>query len=115
MMDGSLRALPGAEVETHVAEEPRRFEDFFGSEHARLFGERAFLLQADAQPVEDDVGILVGDEPDRDVGFRFDGDHRLLEDRRATGDAVHVDGRLRPGAGARHVDQAGAARVHARA
>ena len=27
-MDGSLRALPGAEVETEVAEEPRRFEDF---------------------------------------------------------------------------------------
>ena len=38
MMDGSLRALPGAEVETDVAEEPRRFEDFFASEHARLFG-----------------------------------------------------------------------------
>ena len=37
-MDGSLRALPGAEMETEVAEEPRRFEDFFGSEHARLFG-----------------------------------------------------------------------------
>ena len=39
MMDGSLRAVPGAEVvESEVAEEPRRFEDFFGSEHARLFG-----------------------------------------------------------------------------
>ena len=25
-------------VETEVAEEPRRFEVFFGSEHARLFG-----------------------------------------------------------------------------
>ena len=37
-MDRSLRALPGAEMETEVAEEPRRFEDFFGSEHARLFG-----------------------------------------------------------------------------
>jgi RNA polymerase sigma factor (sigma-70 family) len=38
MMDRSLRALPGAEVETEVVEEPRRFEDFFGSEHAGLFG-----------------------------------------------------------------------------
>ncbi len=38
-MDGSLRALPGAPaLENEVAEEPRRFEDFFGSEHARLFG-----------------------------------------------------------------------------
>ena len=39
MMDGSLRAVPGAGRWRHeVAEEPRRFEDFFGSEHARLFG-----------------------------------------------------------------------------
>ena len=38
-MDGSLQSLPGAEVvESEVVEEPRRFEDFFGSEHARLFG-----------------------------------------------------------------------------
>ena len=38
-MDGSLRSLPGAKgVEAEVAEEPRRFEEFFGSEHARLFG-----------------------------------------------------------------------------
>ena len=39
MMDRSLRAPPGAQVaETEVAEEPPTFEDFFGSEHARLFG-----------------------------------------------------------------------------
>ena len=39
MMDGSLGALRGAQaVGNEVAEEPRRFEDFFGSEHARLFG-----------------------------------------------------------------------------
>jgi RNA polymerase sigma factor (sigma-70 family) len=39
MMDRSLRSLPGAKaVEAEVAEEPRRFEEFFGSEHARLFG-----------------------------------------------------------------------------
>lgn len=38
-MDRALRALTGAQgVETEVADEPRRFEDFFGSEHARLFG-----------------------------------------------------------------------------
>jgi RNA polymerase sigma-70 factor (ECF subfamily) len=39
MMDGSLHALPGAPaVETDMVDEQARFEDFFGSEHARLFG-----------------------------------------------------------------------------
>ena len=39
MMDRSLRAVPGAEaVEAEVAEGARGFEEFFGSEHARLFG-----------------------------------------------------------------------------
>jgi RNA polymerase sigma-70 factor (ECF subfamily) len=39
MMDRSLRELRGREVvETEVAEGPRSFEEFFASEHARLFG-----------------------------------------------------------------------------
>jgi RNA polymerase sigma-70 factor, ECF subfamily len=39
MMDRSLRAVPTAQVvETVVADEPRTFEDFFGTEHARLCG-----------------------------------------------------------------------------
>lgn len=37
MMDNS-RALSGAHAEADVADEQARFEDFFGSEHARLFG-----------------------------------------------------------------------------
>jgi RNA polymerase sigma-70 factor, ECF subfamily len=53
MMDGSLRALPGVEiVETEVAEDPRRFEDFFGSEHARLFGALC-LVTADRHEAEE--------------------------------------------------------------
>ena len=44
----------------------------------------------------DHCGILVADEADRDVRLRLDRDHRLLEDRRATGDAVHVDATARP-------------------
>ncbi len=39
MIDRSLRVLRGKEVvETEEAEEPRSFEVFFASEHARLFG-----------------------------------------------------------------------------
>jgi DNA-directed RNA polymerase specialized sigma24 family protein len=39
MMDRSLRVLRAKEVvEAEVAEEPRSFEVFFASEHARLFG-----------------------------------------------------------------------------
>ena len=44
----------------------------------------------------DDRRILVAHEPDRDVRLRLDRDHRLLEGRRATLEAVHVDGRLGP-------------------
>ena len=53
------------------------------------------------QPLEgrdDDGRILVADEPDRDVRLGLDRDHRLLQGRRAALDAVHVDGRLGPGA-----------------
>ena len=42
MMDRSL-GIPDAQVETTVAEAPQRFEDFFGSEHARLFGALCFV------------------------------------------------------------------------
>jgi RNA polymerase sigma-70 factor (ECF subfamily) len=39
MMDRSLRVLRDAEVvEADVSEEPRSFEEFFGSKHARLYG-----------------------------------------------------------------------------
>ena len=45
MMDRSLRVLRGTEVvETEVAEEPRSFDEFFGTEDARLFGALEWLL-----------------------------------------------------------------------
>ena len=51
-MDRSLRASPGAEVETVVADGPRRFEDFFGSENARLFSALC-LVTADRHESEE--------------------------------------------------------------
>ena len=44
----------------------------------------------------DDSGILVTDEPDRDVRLGFDRDHGLLEHRGASLDPVHVHGWLGP-------------------
>jgi RNA polymerase sigma factor (sigma-70 family) len=53
MMDRSLGAVPGAHVaEKEVAEEPARFEDFFASEYARLFGARC-LVTGDRHEAEE--------------------------------------------------------------
>jgi RNA polymerase sigma factor (sigma-70 family) len=68
MMDGSLRARPGAEVaETEVAEEPRRFEDFFGSEHARLFGALCLVTgdRHEAEEIMQDAFLRLWERWDR--------------------------------------------------
>jgi len=53
MMERPLRVLRETEVEwVEVAEEPRSFEDFFSSEHARLFGALC-LVTGDRQEAEE--------------------------------------------------------------
>jgi RNA polymerase sigma factor (sigma-70 family) len=71
MMDRSLRALPGAEVETEVAEEPRRFEDFFGSEHARLFGALCLVTgdRHEAEEILQDAFLRLWERWDRVRGL----------------------------------------------
>lgn len=67
-MDRSLRALPGAQVaETEVGEEPRRFEDFFGSEHARLFGALCLVTgdRNEAEEIMQDAFLAVWERWDR--------------------------------------------------
>jgi RNA polymerase sigma-70 factor (ECF subfamily) len=52
-MERPLRMLRETEVEwEEVAEEPRSFEDFFGSEHGRLFGALC-LVTGDRQEAEE--------------------------------------------------------------
>ena len=70
-MDGSLRALPGAEMETEVAEEPRRFEDFFGSEHARLFGALCLVTgdRHEAEEIMQDAFLRLWERWDRVRGL----------------------------------------------
>ena len=70
-MDGSLRALPGAEMETEVAEEPRRFEDFFGSEHARLFGALCLVTgdRHEAEEILQDAFLRLWERWDRVRGL----------------------------------------------
>jgi DNA-directed RNA polymerase specialized sigma24 family protein len=43
MMKPSLGTSDAQAMETTVAEAPRRFEEFFGAEHARLFGALCFV------------------------------------------------------------------------
>ena len=71
-MDGSLRALPGAEVvETEVVEEPRRFEDFFGSEHARFFGALCLVTgdRHEAEEIMQDAFLRLWERWDRVRGL----------------------------------------------
>ena len=70
-MDRSLRALPGAEMETEVAEEPRRFEDFFGSEHARLFGALCLVTgdRHEAEEILQDAFLRLWERWDRVRGL----------------------------------------------
>jgi RNA polymerase sigma-70 factor (ECF subfamily) len=56
-----------AEVETDVAEEPRRFEDFFGSEHARLFGAISMVTgdRHEAEEIMQDAFLRLWERWDR--------------------------------------------------
>ena len=71
-MDGSLRAVPGAQAaETEVGEEPRRFEDFFGSEHARLFGALCLVTgdRNEAEEIMQDAFLRMWERWDRVSGL----------------------------------------------
>jgi len=70
-MDGSLRGLPGAEVETAVAEESRTFEDFFGTEHARLFGALCLVTgnRYEAEEIMQDAFLRLWERWDRVRGL----------------------------------------------
>ena len=53
MMGGPVRSLPSPPlIEAGVAEQPRRFEEFFAAEHARLFGALC-LVTADRHEAEE--------------------------------------------------------------
>ena len=69
MKDGSLRASQG--VETDVAEEPRKFEDFFGSEHARLFGALCLVTgdRHEAEEIMQDAFLRLWERWDRVGGL----------------------------------------------
>ena len=68
MMDRSLRVLRGVEVvEEEVAEEPRSFEEFFGSEHARLFGALCLVTgdRHEAEEIMQDAFLRLWERWDR--------------------------------------------------
>ena len=72
MMDRSPRALSGAQVVgTEVADEPRRFEDFFGSEHARLFGALCLVTgdRHEAEEIMQDAFLRLWERWDRVGGL----------------------------------------------
>jgi RNA polymerase sigma-70 factor (ECF subfamily) len=72
MVDRSLRSLPGAHVaEKEVAEEPARFEDFFGSEHARLFGALCLVTgdRHEAEEITQDAFLRLWERWDRVRGL----------------------------------------------
>jgi len=67
-MDRSLRVLRGVEVvEEEVAEEPRSFEEFFGSEHARLFGALCLVTgdRHEAEEIMQDAFLRLWERWDR--------------------------------------------------
>ena len=67
-MDGPLRAVPATKVvETVVAHEPRSFEDFFGSEHGRLFGAMCLVTgdRHEAEEVTQDAFLRLWERWDR--------------------------------------------------
>jgi RNA polymerase sigma-70 factor (ECF subfamily) len=68
MMDRSLRVLRGREVvETEAAEEPRSFEVFFASEHARLFGALCLVTgnRSEAEEIMQDAFLRLWERWDR--------------------------------------------------
>src|SRR5215212_3982765 len=69
MRDGSLRA-PG-DLGRDVAEGPRGFEDFFGSEHARLFGALCLVTgdRHEAEEIMQDAFLRLWERWDRVGGL----------------------------------------------
>jgi RNA polymerase sigma-70 factor (ECF subfamily) len=68
MMDRPLRVLRGKEVvETEMAEEPRSFETFFASEHARLFGALCLITadRSEAEEIMQDAFLRLWERWDR--------------------------------------------------
>ena len=68
MMEGPLRAVPATRVvETAVADEPRSFEEFFGSEHARLFGALCLVTgdRHEAEEITQDAFLRLWERWDR--------------------------------------------------
>jgi RNA polymerase sigma-70 factor, ECF subfamily len=68
MMDRSLRAVPGAEaVGAEVAKGARGFEEFFGSEHARLFGALCLVTgdRHEAEEIMQDAFLRLWERWDR--------------------------------------------------
>ncbi len=71
MMDRSLRVLRGGEVvQTEVAGEPRSFELFFASEHARLFGALCLVTgnRAEAEEIMQDAFLRLWERWDHVAG-----------------------------------------------
>ena len=67
-MDGPLRAVPATKVvETPVADQPRSFEEFFGTEHARLFGALCLVTgdRHEAEEVMQDAFLRLWERWDR--------------------------------------------------
>ena len=72
MMDHSLRVLRGTEVVgNEVAEEPRSFEEFFSSEHARLFGALCLVTgdRHEAEEIMQDAFLRLWERWDRVAEF----------------------------------------------
>jgi RNA polymerase sigma-70 factor (ECF subfamily) len=67
MMERSLRADGTRAMETEVTEAPRRFEDFFASEHARLFGALCFVTgdRHEAEEIMQDAFLRLWERWDR--------------------------------------------------
>ena len=68
MLDRSLQALRGEElVEIDVVEEPRSFEVFFASEHARLFGALCLVTgdRSEAEEIMQDAFLRLWERWDR--------------------------------------------------
>jgi RNA polymerase sigma-70 factor (ECF subfamily) len=67
-MEGSLRAMPGTDVlGTGMTPEPQRFEEFFGAEHARLFGSLCLVTgdRHEAEEIMQDAFLRLWERWDR--------------------------------------------------
>jgi RNA polymerase sigma-70 factor (ECF subfamily) len=67
MMGRSLRQLPAKVKGTQVAEEPRSFEEFFASEHRRLFGALCLVTgdRSEAEEIMQDAFLRLWERWDR--------------------------------------------------